>query len=198
MSDDWDSPATGEQFTIKNYVGALCIFAVNEFLPQFPTKYGNNDALKCEIVVLDGPNAGNHYEQAILFGRALMAQLKTKIGGKPVLGRLVQNQADAKMGQSAPYRVTDPTDEDKTKASEWVKANGPVVSKPTTSAQPQSQGNGSGENWRSQQGQQQGQVNAGNHSHSFNQGPPPNPNPWGMPDANQQGSYVTAGNEPPY
>lgn len=192
MSDDWDSPATGEQFVIKNYVGALCIFAVNEFLPQFPTKYGNSDALKCELVILDGPNAGEHFDQAILFGRALMAQLKTKIGGKPVLGRLTQNPADAKMGQSAPYRVADPTDEDKAKASEWVKANGPIVSVPTTST-PQAASPSDGENWRSQQGQP---VNAGNHSHSFNQGPPPNPNPWG--NADQQGSYVNAGDQPPY
>lgn len=171
MSDDWDKPADSEFFVIKDNVGALCIFAVNEFLPQFRTKMGTSDTIKAEIVVLDGPNAGKRYGEGLLFGRALVPQLKGKVGGKPVLGRLTQNQADAKPGQSAPYRIADPTDDDKAKASEWVKANGPIVSVPTTSAAPQQQSTaGAGENWR---------VNP-NDVHSAP------PNPWGN-GGNQQG-----------
>ena len=133
MSDDWESPAESEFFAIKDHVGSLCIFAVNEFMEDFPTTMGTRDTIKAYIAVVDGPNKNKVYETGLLFGAKLVPQLKGKIG-KSVLGTIAKGTA--KPGQSAPYLLLDPTDQDRSKATAWVKVNGPVKSKPTTEAPP--------------------------------------------------------------
>lgn len=129
MSDEFDSPAESEFFAIKDHVGSLCIFGVNEFMPDFVTSMGSRDTVKAYIAVVDGPNKDKVYESGLLFGAKLVPQLKTKVGAV-VLGTIAKGQA--KPGQSAPYLLLKPTDADIAKAKAWTKVNGPVMPNVTT------------------------------------------------------------------
>lgn len=130
---DWDDPAESDFFTIKDYVGSLCLIAVNGFTPKFPTAMGERDTVRAEIVVVDGPKKGAHYDEALLFGAKLVPQLKGKIGSV-VLGRI--DRGLAKAGQSAPYILEKASKEDAALANAWVKAHGGIDSHPTASAKP--------------------------------------------------------------
>lgn len=120
---DWDDPAESDFFTIKDYVGSLCLIAVNGFTEKFATAMGERDTVRAEIAVVDGPGAGARYGEALIFGAKIVPQLKGKIGSV-VLGRI--GRGLAKAGQSAPYILEKATVKDAELANAWVKKNGPV------------------------------------------------------------------------
>jgi hypothetical protein len=116
MADDWDSPAEPEYFKIADHVGSLCIFEVNEVLEEFVTSMGPGTAVKAAITVVDGPGKGDFYEEALLFGRRVVPQLRSKVGGV-VLGTITKGTA--KPGQSAPYQIEAATEAQKKMAAPY-------------------------------------------------------------------------------
>lgn len=124
---DWNNPDEGEYFEIKKHVGALAIIAVNEYLPNFVTSMGPGQAVRAEVVVIDGPGEGARYPDALFFGKKIVPQMKAQVGSV-VLGRIGQGQA--RPGQSPPYVLQKATQEDGKTANDWVNTNGPVESKP--------------------------------------------------------------------
>lgn len=110
MADQFDSPASGAKIT--DYNGMLLLLTPTAFLEKVPTQYGPSDCVEAEMAVLDGAKAGEAHSAVRIFQKALMGQLRPKIGsGRMVLGRLGTGQAKA--GQSAPWVLHDPTDADK-------------------------------------------------------------------------------------
>lgn len=194
----WDNPAESEFFVIKDHVGSLCLIAVNGFTAQMATQNGFRDTVHAEIAVIDGPNTGKRYPEALLFGAKLNPQIKGKIG-RVVLGRIALGQAQA--GKNAPYVLLDPTSEDGALANAWVAANGALESKPieqapqriAQAATQQQQPNGYGQpQWQVQQHQAQGY-------------PPPQqytqpPQPQGYGQSYPQPTYtgVGAGDQAPF
>lgn len=135
MSNDWDDPAEPDFFVIKDHVGSLVIIAVNEFFEKMSTSMGERDTIKAEIAVVDGPGKDKRFPDGLLFGAKIVPQLRAKLGGAPVLGTI--GRGTAKAGQSAPYILIPASDEDKAKASNWVKAHGSVThTSPTTKDEP--------------------------------------------------------------
>lgn len=149
----WEDPAESDFFQIKNHVGALCLIAVNEYLPSFPTTMGPSQAIRAEIAVVDGPGTGKRYPDALLFNKKLVPQLRNSIGST-ILARIGQGKANP--GQSAPYILDKAGPGDADKANAWVAANGDIESKPADQSMASSQGYApDNEQWRVQQARQQ-------------------------------------------
>ncbi|MDQ0735308.1 hypothetical protein [Arthrobacter agilis] len=99
------APATTSGIDWKTVNGALLyIEPLNS--EKVTSNYGESDVVRSNIVVLDGPSAGDRYDDCLVFPKVLANQLRPKIGEK-VLGRLGQGQA--KLGQSAPWLLAEAT-----------------------------------------------------------------------------------------
>jgi hypothetical protein len=75
------------------------------------------------VHVLTGEHAGEVFRKTLIFPAVLQLQLGGSIGsGDPVLGRL--GKGLAKKGQSAPWILEDPTEDDEEVAAAYVKTLG--------------------------------------------------------------------------
>lgn len=110
MTDLFDAPATGAKITtFENY---LLLITPTDTQEGINTSFGAADATVVDFVVLDGPSAGQQHTGVLVFQKALQGQLRPKVGtGRMVLGRL--GRGVAKPGQSAPWILGDPTEQDK-------------------------------------------------------------------------------------
>ena len=120
MSDDFSSPGTAVGIQWEDYKGALLLFTVKGVETEIPTRYGDSDAVRVAINVLDGANEGDGFADTLVFPKVLQAQLRGSVGGR-VLGRL--SQGEKKSGQNAPWKLEDPTEADKTLARAWIAKN---------------------------------------------------------------------------
>lgn len=113
-----------------NFKGSLLLVEVLAQEHGVQTVHGLADPVRANVKVIDGPGAGDSYDDTLIFPKVLIGQTKSKVGEK-VLGRL--GQGVAKPGQSAPWQLDAASAEDIAKAEAWVAAN----SKPAvTSAAP--------------------------------------------------------------
>jgi len=116
-TDQFDAPATGGKIT--EFDGALLLITPTELREAIQTVHGPSDAIVCDVAVLDGRDAGTEQTGVMVFPKVLQGQLKAKIGtGRMVLGRLGRGQA--KPGQSAPWVLGDPTEQDKATARQHL------------------------------------------------------------------------------
>jgi hypothetical protein len=110
MSDMFDSPSTGVKIT--EFEGSLLLLTPTSEQKDINTAFGAADAIETKVVVLDGNDAGQEHQGVLIFQKALQGQLRPKIGtGRMVLGRL--GRGTAKPGQSAPWVLAEPTEQDK-------------------------------------------------------------------------------------
>lgn len=116
------APGDGIQF--KDHLGALLLIEVLGFEEKIKTSFGENDAVRANVHVIDGPGEGDSYDDTLIFPRLLVSQTKKAIGQK-ILGRL--GQGNAKPGQSAPWLLNEATAEDTAKAEKWVADHAPSV-----------------------------------------------------------------------
>lgn len=104
------TPASGDNFDLKANEGALLLIKPTGFTEGINTSYGQADAVQATIAVVDGPNAGEIVEDALIFPKVLQGQLKKHIGKAMVPGRL--GKGTAKPGQSAPWLLSDANEQD--------------------------------------------------------------------------------------
>jgi hypothetical protein len=99
-----------------------------------PTVHGEAKAIRANVVVLDGPNAGERHDDTLVFPKVLSSQLRPKIGEK-VLGRLGQGQK--KPGQSAPWILNEATEADVQIGVAYLAQSArPASTQPASSGQP--------------------------------------------------------------
>jgi hypothetical protein len=107
------APAEPSGISYTDLNGALLLVKVHAVEADVPTAFSKpgqaNPAVRADLTVLDGLQAGEQYEDALIFPKVLQGQLKSRIG-QLVLGRLGQGQA--KPGQSAPWRLDAATSAD--------------------------------------------------------------------------------------
>ena len=102
-------PGVGDKITLKDHLGHLLLITVLEIVEDITTDYGDTDAIRADVAILDGPDKAKVYEDTLLFPKVLFGQLKGHVG-KKVVGRL--GQGEAKKGQSPPWTLAPPTDTD--------------------------------------------------------------------------------------
>lgn len=113
--------AGGDLFSPAEHEGELLLIEPTSFEQGITTQMGTSDAVKANIIVLDGPNAGSTFDDALIFPKVLQSQTKPKIGGGYVLGRL--GKGEAKPGKSAPWMLHSFTDQDAQVAQNWINSN---------------------------------------------------------------------------
>lgn len=111
--------AGGGSFDAEELHGSLLVIWPTEVETDVPTVHGDADAVRANILVVDGEKAGEYIEEALIFPRILVSSLRGKVG-RQVLGRL--GQGEAKRGQSAPWILEKFTDEEAVEAAAAVRA----------------------------------------------------------------------------
>ena len=111
------SPATPSGIEWAALKGSLLVIEPVEVVKGIATSFGTTDAVRATVIVVDGPKAGETYEDTLVFPKVLQAQLSSRVGQK-VLGRLGQGQA--KPGQSAPWMLLPATPADEQTATKFL------------------------------------------------------------------------------
>ena len=117
MSDPFETPGHADKIEWSDVNGNLLLFTVHSIERQITTVHGISDAVKCQVVILDGDTAGNVLNDILVFPRVLQSQLSGRIG-KMVLGRL--GQGTKTPGKDAPWQLADPTDKDREVGKAWL------------------------------------------------------------------------------
>jgi hypothetical protein len=122
-ADPFDMPSgPGSGDKITDFEGHLLLVEPREIMHEMSTSIGKTDAVRADIVVLDGPDGVYESDGCLVFQQALRRDLVRIIEGPStmLLGRL--GKGEAKAGKSAPYIFEQPTDEDKAIARAYLKA----------------------------------------------------------------------------
>jgi hypothetical protein len=119
---EFNQPGTGagDKIDMKALVGRLLLVYPKRIELGVQTQgFGPKDPLVADVVVLDGPTAGEELHEAFIFPGALIGQLKHLIGNpNPVLGRL--GYGVAKPGQNPPYELGLYDHNDEQTARRWL------------------------------------------------------------------------------
>jgi hypothetical protein len=100
-------PAAGDQLKPNDLIGEDVVIHPLEYVERIETSFGDTDAVRCNVLVLTGDEAGE-YRDTLLFNRALVGALKRVAGsGKKVVGTL--GHGEAKKGQSPAVILNDPS-----------------------------------------------------------------------------------------
>lgn len=120
IEEDFGTPAApgGTEVPMNDLLGTLLLFTVKEHLPEMETVHGPARPVSCSVAVLDGDLKGEVYDDALIFPRVLISQLKHAVGGGKVLGRLIQGEK--KPGKNAPWKLDDPTEDDKATGRKYL------------------------------------------------------------------------------
>src|SRR5690606_13147840 len=98
------------------------------------TAFGEADAVRADVTVLDGPQAGTEYLDTLIFPKMLAGQLKGTAGtGQLVLGRLTTGVA--KPNQSPPWLLAEATPEDQQLGERYLASRAPQTSQPAPAQQ---------------------------------------------------------------
>lgn len=114
--------------TWADHQGKLLVIEPLSFEQGIQTSFGSTDAVRANVHVLTGPGESEDYDDTLIFPKVLVGQTRGQIG-KKVVGRLTAGTA--KPGQSAPHMLAEASEDDLSKASEWLTKQAPAV----TSAQ---------------------------------------------------------------
>lgn len=117
MGNLFQQPSQPGQFALKDYLGRLVLFTVHAHEADIQTAFGVSDAIRADVVVLDGADAPEEIADALIFGRAVVGSLKGNVG-QQVLARI--GQGTARPGQSAPWVLNAYSDTDAQVATDYV------------------------------------------------------------------------------
>lgn len=106
-----------DKFVAAQHAGALLLFFPTRFHSQIKTSNGETDAVSARIVNL---NTGQVLEDSMIFGSALVPQLKAAVPDGMVLG--VLGQGENKKG-NPPWLLFPHTEQQVQVAEQWLAAN---------------------------------------------------------------------------
>jgi hypothetical protein len=133
-ANPFSAPATSSGISWADLDGLLLMIEPLSEETGIPTVHGEAKAIRANVVVLDGPNAGERHDDTLVFPKVLSSQLRPKIGEK-VLGRLGQGQK--KPGQSAPWILNEATEADVQIGVAYLAQSArPASTQPASSGQP--------------------------------------------------------------
>ena len=115
---DFDSPSMGG-WTAKDNAGRLCLFENIGHLEKVNTSFGESDAVRADVTVIDAPGGPIEFPNSLIFGKA-MAPTVARSAGRKLLGRVGQG-TPPRPGQDPPWILIDTSDPDKAMASQYIK-----------------------------------------------------------------------------
>jgi hypothetical protein len=102
--DVFDDPAPSAFFRCADNENRIVLVIPKTYETGISTDNGDTDAVRCDVAVLDGEEAGTFYEDTLIFGKVLTGQLKRQIGSK-VLGKICKDEANKKKGKNAAWII---------------------------------------------------------------------------------------------
>lgn len=108
----------GDKFEAARHNGHLMLFFPTRFEENIPTRNGAADAVTAKIVDLD---TGEVLDDAKVWGKAMVPQLKGAVPDGMVLGRLAQGEGKA--GNNPPWILHPHTEPDVARAEAYLAAN---------------------------------------------------------------------------
>ena len=126
--DEFGGPGERSNFKLADHVGTLILFTPKSLEEGIETSFGAADAIKTDVVVLTtekGKALKEPIEEfgALIFQRVVIGQLSESIAKRRVLGRI--GKGVAKKGQSEPFLIEEPSDDDKVIARAYIKTIAP-------------------------------------------------------------------------
>jgi hypothetical protein len=106
----FSDPSTATGIDWKELHGSLLLFRVHSQEVGIQTVHGPSNAIRADVIVLDGEKEGEEFLDTLVFPKVLQSQVKPRIG-ELVLGRL--GQGHKKPGQSPPWTLAPATAADK-------------------------------------------------------------------------------------
>lgn len=145
------SPSDGIKWA--DLAGSLLLIEPLSVETNIQTAYGAADAVRANVVVLDGAQAGTEYNDTLIFPKLLQSQVRSNIGTK-VLGRLGTGQG--KPGQSPPWLLSEANEADQQVGMAWlnrqIAAPAPAQQQPAAQyPPPAAMGQQQGQQWPQQQ-----------------------------------------------
>jgi hypothetical protein len=120
----FNQPGTtaGDKIDFDQLIGRLLLIYPKQLKTDIATSFGEKDCLVADVVVLDGPTAGEQLHDAFIFPGYMIGQLKDYVGNpNPALGRI--GKGEAKPGKQAPWKLQDFTPADEQIAVAYLTAN---------------------------------------------------------------------------
>ncbi len=110
MSNPFATPAPPSGgLNFESLAGRLLMVSPHALEDGISTSFGDKQAIRADVVVLDGAAAPDVYDDTLIFPKVLIGQLRSKIGQK-VIGRLAQGTAKA--GQKPPWILAEGSADD--------------------------------------------------------------------------------------
>lgn len=117
MSTPWGGvPAASFEFGLADHDGVLALFAVGGLHRDVSTSFGERDAVRAGIVLLDGPEAGKVFEDILLFNTRVVSRLRNA-PGQVILARI--GMGEGKGGNNKPVELYEATPADQDLAMRW-------------------------------------------------------------------------------
>lgn len=119
--EEFDDPGVISKIDWEDYLGRLLLIYPKSKEEKIQTKnYGERDAIRADMIVLDGPGAPDDLGEILVFPLILQGQLRRNIGkGRPNLGRLAQGEPAAK-GQKPPWILVEADEKGKKIARDYL------------------------------------------------------------------------------
>lgn len=121
MSSPFAQPASAAGIDWNEVHGSLVIIEPSALETGINTTFGDKDAVRASIAILDGPMAETEYDDILIFPLVMIGQLRPRIGQK-VLGRVTQGTAKA--GQKPAWMLAEATEEDTKLGMAWLNRAG--------------------------------------------------------------------------
>ena len=119
MADQFENPGTTTAINLEELKGRLLLIKPSRVEVGVSTVLGNKDATVADVFVLDGADPGQLLGEAFIWPKVLQAQLRSTVStGRYCLGRL--GQGNAKPGQNPPWKLADPTEDDREKTRQYL------------------------------------------------------------------------------
>jgi hypothetical protein len=118
MSYPWEgtAPPASFEFGLADHVGSLAFFVIGGLERDVSTSFGDRDAIRCSLVLLDGPEAGKEFEDILLFNSRIVSRFRN-VAGTIRLHRITYGEA--KGGNNRPVEIVDATEADNQLAASW-------------------------------------------------------------------------------
>lgn len=111
----------GDVFKPAEHANELVLVWPRDMRYNVTTPTGVSDAMACDIVVLDGPAAGQKFSNTLLFSAGLRNNLQSYMGDpNPALGRIFQV---ALQGGKTTWNLADYSDQDAALATSYLQHN---------------------------------------------------------------------------
>lgn len=130
-ANPFKAPAEASGIQWEQHKGRLLLIEPKSVETGISTTYGEKEAVRADVTVIDAPDAPEVFADALIFPGVLISQTRSLIGEK-VLGRLSQGQA--KSGQKPPWRLNDATDDDISIGIRYLDSRKPKSTNPFASA----------------------------------------------------------------